>query len=251
MKPEIQIVADAEALYRAGAAEFVRQVGAAIGTKGLFTVALSGGSTPKGLYGLLASDPTLRAQVPWEKIYVFWGDERHVPPADADSNYRMAHEAMLSKVPIPPANVHRIKSEHPDASQAADDYEQTLRAFFHVSEGQLPRFDLVFLGLGPEGHTASLFPGTKALHETKRLTVSNWVGKFFTDRITMTPPVLNNAACVFFLVSGEDKALPLKAVLEGQYEPEQLPAQLIQPEHGKLLWLVDQAAASLLQASQS
>jgi 6-phosphogluconolactonase len=118
-------------------------------------------------------------------------------------------------------------SEHPDAGQAADDYEQTLRVFFCVSAGQLPRFDLVFLGLGPEAHTASLFPGTKALHETKRLVVSNWVGKFFTDRMTMTPPILNNAACVVFLVSGEDKALPLKAVLEGHYKPEQLPAQLI------------------------
>jgi 6-phosphogluconolactonase len=143
-----------------------------------------------------------------------------------------------------------VQSEHPDAGQAADDYEQTLRVFFRVSTGQLPRFDLVFLGLGPEAHTASLFPGTKALHETKRLVVSNWVGKFFTDRMTMTPPILNNAACVVFLVSGEDKALPLKAVLEGHYELEQLPAQLIRPEHGRLLWLVDQDAASLLQAGQ-
>jgi 6-phosphogluconolactonase len=250
MKPEIQIVDNAEALYRAGAAEFVRQAGAAVRMKGVFTVALSGGSTPKGLYGLLATDPTLRAQVPWDKTHVFWGDERHVPPTDADSNYRMASEAMLSKVPIPPAHVHRIKSEHPDARQAAEDYEQTLRAFFHSPEGQLPRFDLVFLGLGPEGHTASLFPGTKALHEEKRLVVSNWVGKFYTHRITMTAPVLNNAACVIFLVSGGDKALPLKAALEGPYEPEQLPAQLIRPEHGRLLWLIDEVAARLLQGDR-
>lgn len=250
MKPEIQIVADAGALYRAGVVEFVRQAGEAVQAKGSFTVALSGGSTPKGLYGLLATDPTLRARVPWDKTHVFWGDERHMPPTDADSNYRMANEAMLSKVPIPPANVHRIKSENPDASRAAEEYEQTLRAFFHLTEGQFPRFDLVFLGLGPEAHTASLFPGTKALHETKRLVVSNWVGKFYTDRITMTPPVLNHAACVAFLVSGEAKALPLKAVLEGPYEPEQLPAQLVRPEHGRLLWLVDRDAASLLRARQ-
>jgi 6-phosphogluconolactonase len=250
MKPEVQIVPDAEALYRAGAAEFVGLVGEAVMAKGSFTVALSGGSTPKGLYGLLATDRLLRGQVPWDKIHVFWGDERHVPPTDAESNYRMAHEVLLSKVPIPPAHVYRIKSEHPDAGQAADDYEQTLRVFFRVSAGQLPRFDLVFLGLGPEAHTASLFPGTKALHETKRLVVSNWVGKFFTDRIIMTPPILNNAACVVLLVSGEDKAWPLKAVLEGHYEPEQLPAQLIRPEHGRLLWLVDRDAASLLQAGQ-
>ena len=129
MIPEIQIVPDAEALYRAGAAEFVRLAGEAIMTKGSFTVALSGGSTPKGLYGLLATDPRLRGQVPWDKIHVFWGDERHVPPTDAESNYRMAQEAMLSKVPIPPAHVYRIKSEAPDASHAADDYEQTLRKF--------------------------------------------------------------------------------------------------------------------------
>ena len=250
MKPEIQIVDNAETLHRAGATEFVRQAGAAVGMKGVFTVALSGGSTPKGLYGLLATDPTLRAQVPWDKTHVFWGDERHVPPADADSNYRMAHEAMLSKVPIPPAHVHRIKSENPDARQAAEDYEQTLRSSFHSPGGEPPRFDLVFLGLGPEGHTASLFPGTKALHEEKRLVVSNWVGKFYAERVTMTAPVLNNAGCIIFLVSGDDKALALKAVLEGLYEPEQLPAQLIQPTHGRLLWLVDQLAARLLQGDQ-
>jgi 6-phosphogluconolactonase len=248
MKPEIEIVTDAEALYQSGAAEFVRQAREAVEAKGTFTVALSGGSTPKGLYALLSTDPTLRAQAPWDNIHMFWGDERHVPPNDAESNYRMAHDAMLSRVPIPLANVHRIKSENPQASQAAEEYEQTLRSFFHLPAGQFPPFDLIFLGLGPEGHTASLFPGTKALHEERRLVVSNWVGKFYTDRITMTPPVLNNAACVIFLVSGEDKALPLKAVLEGHYEPEQLPAQLIRPSRGRLLWLVDQQATRLLQS---
>ena len=251
MKPAIQIVANADALYQAAAAEFVRQAGAAVEAKGACTVALSGGSTPKGLYGLLADDPTWRGQVPWDQLHVFWGDERHVPPDHPDSNYRMAHEAMLSKVPIPPANVHRIKSEHPDARQAAEDYEQTLRAFFHLTAGQFPRFDVVFLGLGPEAHTASLFPGTKVLHETARLVVATWVGKFYTDRITMTPPVLNHAAGVIFLVSGGDKALALKAVLEGPDAPEQLPAQLIRPSHGRLLWLADRAAAGLLQTGQS
>ena len=217
MTPEIQIVPDVEALDRAGAAEFVRLAGEAVVAKGSFTVALSGGSTPKGQYELLATDRLLRGRMPWDKIHVFWGDERHVPPTDAESNYRMTHEALLSKVPIPPAHVYRIKSEHPDAGQAAHDYEHMLREFFQVAAGEVPRFDLVFLGLGPEAHTASLFPGTKALHETKCLVVSNWIGKFFTDRITMTPPILNHAACVVFLVSGKDKALPLKAVLEGPY----------------------------------
>jgi 6-phosphogluconolactonase len=250
MTPEIQIVPDVEALYRAGAAEFVRLAGEAVVAKGSFTVALSGGSTPKGLYELLATDRRLRGRMPWDQIHVFWGDERHVPPTDAESNYRMTHEALLSKVPIPPAHVYRIKSEHPDAGHAAHDYEHMLREFFQVAAGEVPRFDLAFLGLGPEAHTASLFPGTKALHETKRLVVSNWVGKFFTDRITMTPPILNQAACVVFLVSGKDKALPLKAVLEGPYEPEQLPEQLVRPERGRLLWLVDRDAASWLRAGQ-
>jgi 6-phosphogluconolactonase len=126
-----------------------------------------------------------------------------------------------------------------------------LREFFHLSEGQLPRFDLIMLGMGPDGHTASLFPGTKALNESNRLVTSNWVGKFYTHRITMTAPVLNNAACVMFMAGGQDKAQPLKAVLEGPYEPAQLPSQLIRPAHGTLLWLVDQSAASLLDPSTS
>jgi 6-phosphogluconolactonase len=134
-KPAIQIVADADALYQAAAAEFVRQAEEAVQANGACTVALSGGSTPKGLYELLADDPSWPGQVPWDQLHVFWGDERHVPPDHAESNYRMAHEALLSKVPIPPANVHRIKSEHPDARQAAEDYEQTLRAFFHLTAG--------------------------------------------------------------------------------------------------------------------
>src|SRR5437879_382202 len=156
----------------------------------------------------------------------------------------MARETLLSRVPA--GQVFRIKGEAPDASAAAAEYEQDLRAFFKLADGEFPRFDLVLLGMGPDGHTASLFPGTKALRERQRLVVSNWVGKFFTDRITLTPPVLNNAARVMFLVNGEDKALALKGVLEGPFEPEQLPAQLIQPQNGRLLWLVDAAAGSML-----
>jgi 6-phosphogluconolactonase len=246
---EVRVLADVEELMRAAADEVARRADEAVREHGRFAWALSGGSTPRDLYRLLASPPH-RDRMPWSAIHVFWGDERHVPPDHPDSNYRMAHEALLSKVPIPPAQVHRIKGEHPDARQAAEDYEQTLRACFQVSAGQRPRFDLILLGLGPEGHTASLFPGTQALHETRRLVVSSWVGKLFTERITLTPPVLNNAAGVIFLVSGEEKALALKAVLEGPDEPEQLPAQLIRPAHGRLLWLVDRAAASLLQTGQ-
>jgi 6-phosphogluconolactonase len=247
VQSDIQVVPNADALCRTAAAEVVSSAEAAVREKGAFTVVLSGGSTPKSLYALLADDESWRARVPWEKAHFFWGDERHVPPDHPDNNYRMSHEAMLSKVPVPAAHIHRIKSEYVDAEQAAQEYEQALRTFFHLTAGHYPRFDLVFLGLGPEAHTASLFPGTQALHEYQRLVVANWVGKFYADRITMTTPVLNNAALIVFLVSGEEKALPLKAVLRGRYEPSQLPAQLIQPRHGRLLWLVDQAAAHLLQ----
>jgi len=247
MNRQIQIVANGQELALEGAREFVRLATDTAHTRGVFTVALSGGSTPKNLYSLLASDETMRGSVPWERVHFFWGDERHVPPDHPESNYRMAHEAMLSKVPLPAANVHRIKSENSDAHQAAHEYEQALVEFFQLPEGGLPHFDLIFLGLGPDGHTASLFPGTKALYEDRRLVVSNWVGKFDAQRITMTAPLINEASDVIFLVSGDDKAAPLKAVLEGDYEPAQLPAQLIHPKEGRLLWIVDSAAARFLK----
>ena len=243
---EVRILANGDAVCRAAAEEFVRAAAEAARQKGSFTVALSGGSTPRTLYGLLATDPALRAQVPWDKLHLFFGDERHVPPDHPESNFRMAQEAMFSEAPLKPEQIARIKGELADAAQAAREYEQVLREFFHLAAGEPPRFDLVLLGMGPDGHTASLFPGTKALHEKERLVVSNWVGKFFTERITLTAPALNSAACVIFLVLGEDKAPALKAVLEGPYEPEQLPAQLIQPKNGKLVWLVDKTAARLL-----
>lgn len=248
MNRQIQIVSNGQELARKAAMEFVRLATDPGRGEGVFTVALSGGSTPKNLYLLLAGDETMRKAIPWERVHFFWGDERHVPPDHSESNYRMAHEALLSKIPLPAANVHRIKSENPDAHQAAAGYEQEIRKFFQLPDGGIPRFDLVFLGLGSDGHTASLFPGTKALNEDRRLVVANWVGKFDTLRITMTAPLLNEASEVIFLVAGDDKAAPLKSVLEGDYEPMQLPAQLIRPEKGRLLWIVDSAAARLLQA---
>jgi 6-phosphogluconolactonase len=246
---KIQIVSDAAALSRAAADVFIAGANHAVEKKGAFTVALSGGSTPKDLYSLLTSDRDLRARVPWQQIYFFFGDERHVPPDHPDSNYRAAHEAMLSKVPITPAQVFRMKGEYKETDKAAAEYEQALHEFFHLSAGQVPRFDLVMLGMGPDGHTASLFPGTKALEEHQRLVTSNWVGKFYTHRITMTAPVLNAAAYVMFMAHGQDKAQPLKAVLEGPHEPAQLPSQLIRPANGTLLWLVDESAAALLDRS--
>jgi 6-phosphogluconolactonase len=246
MDPEVKIT-PAQELPVTAAAEVLSQARAAVQASGTFTLVLAGGSTPRLLYSLLADKPSFRAEMPWEKTHFFWGDERHVPPDHPDSNYRMAHEAMLSKVPVPPANVHRIRSENPDAAVAADDYEHELRQFFHLAERQLPRFDLVLLGMGTDGHTASLFPGTKALVEKKRLVSANWVEKLNTWRITLTAPVLSHAACVAFLVSGPDKAEPLRVVLRGQQQPELYPSQLIRPSNGRLIWLLDESAARLLE----
>ena len=245
--PDLRIVPDRDALFHAAADEFVRQANAAIGSRGRFTVALAGGSTPKGLYSLLATNATL----PWDKIYFFFGDERHVPPEDPESNYRMAREALLSKAPIPAQNVFRVPAENPDAAKAAQAYEKTLRHFFQSAATTFPRFDLILLGMGPDGHTASLFPGGKALQERSRWVVSDWVEKFKTDRITLTLPVLNNAAVVMFLAAGEDKAETLKEVLAGQKPGDQFPSKLVRPTDGQLIWLVDRAAAKTLSSPQS
>jgi 6-phosphogluconolactonase len=243
---EIRILPDGAAIARRAAQEFVQAAASAVREKGSFNVTLAGGSTPKALYSLLVDDPTLRSQVPWDKIHLFFGDERHVPPDHLDSNFRMATEAMISKAPLKPEQVTRIKGEYPDAEQAALEYEKALREYFRLKDGEYPRFDLVLAGMGNEGHTLSLFPGTKALHADGRVTVRNWVGKLYTERITLTAPAASNAEQVIFMVTGADKAPALKAVLEGPFEPEQLPAQLIQPKNGKLLWLVDTAAGAML-----
>jgi 6-phosphogluconolactonase len=242
---EVRILEDAEAIAKCAAEEFIKAANAAAKAKGSFSVALAGGSTPKALYALLAGD-ALRGQLPWDRMQLFFGDERHVEPTHPDSNFRMATEAMISKVPLKPEQVHRIKAENPDTGQAAREYEQELRSRFHLADGEAPRFDLVLLGMGNEGHTLSLFPGTKALRDNGRLVVRNWVGKLLAERVTLTAPAVNNAALVMFMVAGADKALALKAVLEGPHEPEQLPAQLIDPKSGRLLWLVDAAAGGIL-----
>ena len=247
VKVEIQVWADLNELSRAAASELLQQARRAVQERGLFSMALSGGSTPKTLYSLLANDSTFRTEFAWDKIHFFWGDERHVPPVHPASNYRMTKEALLSKVPVPSENIHRIRSENPDARQAAKEYEETLRAFFRLKTGEYPRFDLVLLGMGPDGHTASLFPGTEALHEQEHLVVANWVEKLHAYRITMTLPVLNEAALVLFLVSGEDKAETLRQVLEEKDGKAPFPSQLIRPTHGRLLWLVDRVAGRFLE----
>ncbi len=243
---EIRTLATPQELFEAAAEVVVRTARASVDQSGRFTIALSGGSTPRSLFNLLATNA--RSSLPWEQTFFFWGDERHVPPTDPESNYRMADEAMLSKIPVAAANVFRVPAENPDANAAAEAYEHTLQKFFALSPGQVPRFDLILLGMGPDGHTASLFPGTAALAEKSRLVVANWVEKFKTHRITVTLPVLNAARCVAFLVSGTDKAPALKTVLEGDAPGEQYPSKLVEPADGKLLWLVDRAAASELSS---
>jgi 6-phosphogluconolactonase len=243
--PEIKIVADVAQLNRTAADEFLTAAQTSIRARGRFCVALAGGSTPRGVYSLLAEDQSNpEKRLPWEKVFVFFGDERHVPPDDAESNYRMARESLLSKVPIPQQNVFRIAGEL-DANIAAAQYEQQLLNFFQIGPEEWPRFDLIMLGMGPDGHTASLFPDSPALQENHRKVVANWVEKFQSYRLTFTFPLLNHAAEVMFLVSGESKAEVLKDVL-GSPEKATYPCQRVRPENGRLLWIVDKAAAKLL-----
>ena len=237
----IEVSESVEALSDAVATQFMRLTTDAVRVRGRCMVALAGGSTPKGVYRMLAYEP-FRSRVPWDLIDFFWGDERHVPPDQADSNYRMADETMLSKVPIAQGQIHRIRGEMPDAEHAAQEYEKEIRA---LSSDAVPRFDLVHLGLGTDGHTASLFPGTTALDEQQRLCVANHVTKLDTHRITLTLPVLNAARAVVFIVSGAEKAPIVHEVVRGSDGPR-LPAALVQPTPGELWWMLDRAAAGKL-----
>jgi 6-phosphogluconolactonase len=243
---EIRIIKGSKALCREAADVILDGITETLRGKEVYTIALSGGSTPKNLYALMADSTLYSNEIPWSKIHFFWGDERHVPPDHPASNYRMTYEAMLSKIPIPDRNIHRVRAEEPNAGRAAAEYEQEVRAFFNLDAGHLPCFDCVLLGMGPDGHTASLFPGTAALHEKRCLVVANYVEKFQTYRITMTAAVLNNGHTIIFLVGGQEKAETLHKVLEGDPQPDLYPSQLIRPAHGKLLWLIEQAAASRL-----
>jgi 6-phosphogluconolactonase len=245
--PDIRIAENIQELSWLAAVEFVDRAAEAIIRKGSFTVALSGGSTPERLFRMLANPARpFFERVPWKSVHLFWGDERHVPPDHPYSNYLLTYELLLSKVPVPPENVHRVRAEDPDANQVAEDYGAEIKEFFHLVEDEWPRFDLVLLGLGVDGHTASLFPGTSVLREKKRLVSAEWIESHKSYRISMTPLVLNQAACVAFLVSGAEKAGIVREVIEGMSQPDKIPAQLIQPENGKLLWFLDRAAANQL-----
>jgi len=211
-----------------------------------YSVALSGGSTPQRLFARLAADP-YRSQVDWSSALIFWGDERAVPPDHSESNFRMAKENLLDCVPIPPDQIFRMEGERP-AQEAAVRYEEVLlRAFSHKNKEDVPRFDLILLGMGPDGHTASLFPETSVLEERKQWVAAPWVEKFHTHRITLTPPVFNAAKRVLFVVGGSDKDKAAEAVLEGPFQPKQYPAQIVNPVHGDVVWLLDREAASRLK----
>ena len=234
---KVLVYEDKADLAEAAARDLARRAGEAIDERGRFAVALAGGSTPRATYELLARDYT--EEIEWGRVHVFFGDERAVPPDHEDSNYRMAKEDLLDHVPI--GSVHRMRGELPP-EEAAADYEEKLRSFF--GEGT-PRFDLIMLGIGGDGHTASLFPETAALEVADRLTVANPVLKLETTRLTLTVPVINAARAVTFLVAGDDKAEALREILDGDADPRAYPAKLVRPG-GDLTWMVDRAAARLL-----
>jgi 6-phosphogluconolactonase len=210
-----------------------------------FCLALAGGSTPRPLYERLAQAP-YATQIDWAKVHIFWGDERCVPPDHVDSNYRMAQDAWLSRVAIPDENIHRLHGES-EPTQAATEYEQQLRDFFaHANE----LFDLTLLGMGDDGHTASLFPGTAAIHEKEQWVVAHHVEKLAAWRLTLTPAALNRSANIMFLSAGAGKADTLKQVLEGEYQPDIYPSQIIAPASGETVWVIDKLAGALLTPTE-
>jgi 6-phosphogluconolactonase len=237
---------DAETLARRAAQYFVEMTGEAVAGRGRARIAISGGSTPKATFKLLAdaAEPW-RQHMPWDKLDLYWVDERCVPPDDPESNYRMTREALLDHVPLGPGQIHRMEGElEPEAAAAR--YESMLRDTFRLEGAESPRFDLIALGMGPDGHTASLFPHTAAIHEMSRLVTANHVPQKDTWRITLTWPVIDRASSVFFLIAGADKAEILHEVLTGPHDPERLPSQLIWPSSGILTLFLDKAAAALL-----
>jgi len=242
---ELRVLPDPEALSHAAADTFLSAATEAIRDRALFSVALAGGSTPRRAYEIIAQ--TWRAApggpLDWSRVHLFWGDERHVPPDHPDSNFRMANDVLIRRVPIPPGNVHPIPSAFPDAGEAADRYQEELRQFFKLRAGQVPRLDLILLGMGADGHVASLFPGTEALEITDRLVAANRVERLRSWRITLTLPVLNHAAKLVAMVAGREKSETLRRVIDGPHTPPLLPAERLQPDSGTLLWLVDEEAA--------
>ncbi len=236
----VAIYPDLDTISQQAAAYIVRIARESVVTRGRFTIALSGGSTPRKLYGLLASEP-YNSQIDWQLVDIFWSDERCVPPDDPESNYFMAHEVLLSRISIPVAQVHRMPADQLNRDAASLSYTQEMQRVF--STNGIPDFDLLQLGLGPEGHTASLFPHQPSLHERERLVMPVTVPKPPPDRLTFTPPILNAARNVLFLATGADKADALHAVIEGPFNPDEYPAQIVRPPNGEVTWMVDSAIA--------
>ena len=243
---ELKAFPDREALSRAAAETFLRLGANATRDFGVFTVALAGGNTPRRAYEIIAQ--TWRdapgGPLDWSRVHLFWGDERHVPPDHPDSNYCMANDVLIRHVPIPAENVHSIPTELADAWKAAEYYEEELRGFFQLGAGELPHFDLILLGMGADGHVASLFPETKAFEIDDRLVAANWVEPLEAWRITLTLPVLNFAGNVIVMVAGREKSETLRRVVEGPHTPPLLPAERLLPDSGALLWLADKEAMS-------
>ena len=242
----LDIFTSDDALNSEAAKYIVRLANQAIVTRGRFTLALSGGNTPKTAYGLLASEP-YRDQIDWSVVDIFWSDERCVSPDDPESNYHMAEQALLSKVPIPAANIHRMPADQPDREAASEAYTREMQRVFGTNG--IPAFDLIQLGMGPEGHTASLFPHQPSLTVSDRLVMPVSVPKPPPDRLTFTPPLLNAARNILFLVTGAEKAAAIYAVIEGPYEPDEYPAQIVRVPQGEVTWMLDSAAASQLRGT--
>jgi 6-phosphogluconolactonase len=237
------IYPDADTLSHEAAQYVVRIAQESIGTHGRFTFALSGGSTPKKLYSLLGSEP-YRSQIDWSRVDLFWSDERSVPPEDEESNYHMAQQVLLSNIPIPANQVHRMPADQADGDAASLAYTRDMQNTFGTDG--VPSFDLIQLGMGPEGHTASLFPHQPSLHEQQRLVMPVVVPKPPPPRLTFTPRILNAAKHVLFLVTGAEKADAVHSVLEGDYQPDEYPAQIVQPVKGEVTWMLDKEAAGKL-----
>ncbi|HYL09292.1 MAG TPA: 6-phosphogluconolactonase [Candidatus Acidoferrales bacterium] len=245
IRPGVFVCMDAESVARAASRYFVEWAWQAIAQHGVFRVALSGGSTPRAFYRCLASDE-YRLQVDWAKVHLYWGDERAVPPTDPESNYGMARAELLIRVPIPPGNIHRMEAERPELGRAAEAYEDLLRSEFEKDDRGFPRFDLILLGVGNDGHTASIFPGAKGLRGTSRWVSTPWMPHLAKRRMTLTLPVLNAAHRVLFLAAGPEKAEILRDVVERPLDPP-LPVQLVVVPQGQRMFLVDEAAAALLR----
>ncbi len=242
----IAIYPDIDTLSQQAAQYVVCIASESIASRGRFMIALSGGTTPRKLYSLLGSEPYI-SQIDWELVHIFWGDERCVPPDNSDSNYFTAQEVLLNRIPIHKFQVHRMPADQPDRDAASQAYTAEIQRTFGTQG--IPVFDLIQLGMGPEGHTASLFPHQASLHETQRLVMPVSVPKPPPDRLTFTPPLLNAARNILFLVTGSDKADALQSILEGAYQPEEYPAQIVRPPNGEVVWMLDKAIAAKIRVN--